>query len=887
MSEQEDFEHERELFHRACLMAPKERHEFLDEVCRDDTSLRTRLAALLAAEEDPMIDPPITDDSASERIPAQTIEGYRLLRKIGDGGMGEVWEAEQEEPIRRHVALKLIRWGMDSESVVRRFESERQALALMEHPAIARVFDAGSTDQGRPYFAMELVEGVPITEYCDQHQLSVAERLELFADVCRGVQHAHHKGIIHRDLKPANILVTESEGRAQPKIIDFGIAKATERRLTEQSVFTELGQWIGTPEYMSPEQAEITNRDIDTRTDVYSLGVVLYELLVGAQPLGRMELRESGFDEMRRKIREEEPPRPSTRARSASGDTVTVAGDRQLSAIGLARALEGDLDWITMTSLEKDRDRRYGSPLELLADIVRYLRDEPVLAGPPGGVYRARKFVRRHRVGVLAATFCLAALVVGFGSATVGFLRAKSSEREAIAQAESARRVSAFLEEMFDVLDPGSQSGQTVSAQDILQHGAERIGDTLNDQPAVRARLMATIGRVSTNLGHFDLAQPLLENALATQREVVGDDHLEVARTQFTLGWLTYWRADYESSYAHFREAATILERTSKPTDRLAVSARTAAAYLMSLNGDLAGAREDLDQVLEDAESSFGPDDPLVSDVLLFSGNLYLDLERREEAGRDYERAVSIRRAIYGEDHQQFAFAIANLSRYFRFAGRLNESKLMMDRAIEIFERTYGPEHPALAHVLVGLGTTLRSLEDYEGAIRSYERAASILKKKFGPDHTPLSWVMRGKAAVYLRTGEFDEARASAGEALRISEIGGGPGSLECARSYFTVGYAEYRLERYAESYEAFETSLAIFETHVEPMHPRIGLTNYNLACLSALIGHNDLALVELRRSLDAGFSNPFIFDDPDLAGLRGNPEFEDMVDEVRRRQPE
>jgi tetratricopeptide (TPR) repeat protein len=757
----------------------------------------------------------------------------------------------------------------------------------MEHPSIARVFDAGSTDQGRPFFAMELVDGVPITDFCDQHQLSVAERLELFADVCRGVQHAHQKGVIHRDLKPANILVTEGEGHAQPKIIDFGIAKATERRLTEQSVFTELGQWIGTPEYMSPEQAELANRDIDTRTDVYSLGVVLYELLVGAQPLGRMELREASFDEMRRKIREEEPPRPSTRARSTGGEIATVAGDRQMTAIGLVRALEGDLDWITMRALEKDRDRRYDSPLDLLADIVRYLRDEPVLAGPPGGVYRVRKFIRRHRVGVLAATFCLAALVVGLGLATVGFLRAKRSEGKAIAQAESARRVSGFLEEIFDVLDPGSQAGQTVSAHDMLQRGAERIADALHDQPAVRARLMATIGRVSTNLGHFEIAQPLLENALALQREGLGNDHPEVGRTLVTMGWLAFWQAEYLRSLASFNEAATILENSSGQTDRLAVTARTAAGYLLFLTGDFDGARESLDRALDITETVYGPDDPLVSDALLFSGNLLFDSGQYEEAGEAFERAVAIRKAAYGMGHQQYAFAVSNLARYYRVTGRVDEALDLMGRAVEIFERTYGPEHPALAQVLGALGTTLRSQEDYEGAIRHYERAMAIFKKNFGTDYLGLSWVLRGLAGIYLRTDDLEEAYAAANEALRIADAAGGQGELERARSQSMMGHVEYRLERYPESHEAFEKSLAIYEAVVNPNHPRIGGTCYNLACVSALDGHTDRALEELHRSLDAGFSNPIIFDDPDLASLRGTTEFEEMVAEVRRRQPE
>jgi non-specific serine/threonine protein kinase/serine/threonine-protein kinase len=885
MSEKDDFERERELFHRACLMDHEEQARFLDEACGDDPHVRARLEALLAAEANPILDPPPNNGLGSGENPPQTIGGYRLVRMIGDGGMGEVWEAEQEEPIRRRVALKLIRWGMDTESVVRRFESERQSLALMEHPAIAKVYDAGSTDQGRPFFAMELVEGVPITDYCDEHRLSVNDRLELFADVCRGVQHAHQKGIIHRDLKPANILVTESEGLPLPKIIDFGIAKATERRLNEESVFTELGQWIGTPEYMSPEQAAISNRDIDTRTDVYSLGVVLYELLVGFQPLGGAQLRSEGFDEMRRQIREEEPLRPSTRARSSDSTEITIADDRQTSSIGLVRALEGDLDWITMRALEKDRDRRYSSPLDLLADIDRHLRDEPVMAGPPSGFYRARKFVRRHRVGVLAASFCLAALIVGLGLATVGFLRAKSSEREAIAQAESARRVSGVLEEIFNVMNPGSQAGQVLAARNVLQHGASRIVDSLHDQPAVRARLMATIGGVGVNLGYFEMAEPLLVEALAVQRETLGIDHPEVGRTLFNIGWLAFWQGDLARSLASFEEAASILEKTVSPTNQLPLTARTAAGFLMSLAGDTKGARETLDNALEASEAAFGPDSAAVSDVLMFSGDLHFDARNFEEAGREWDRAVAIRRAVYGPDHQQYAFAISDQARYFRVTGQLEESRRLLDSAIEIFERTYGPDHPALASTLGSQGTTLRSMEDYDGAIQHYERAASILRKLFGPDHTRLSWITRGLAGVYLRKEEFTEAAAIARESLRISEAAYGKGHIECARSHSLIGYVEYKLERYPESRKSYETSLAIRQEVLPKNHPGFVTVYYNLACIFALEGHKARALDALQLSLDAGFKNPLIFDDPDLDVLRGDPEFEEMAREVGRRQ--
>jgi serine/threonine protein kinase len=360
-------------------------------------------------------DLPSTETSPLGSTAGERIGPYRLLRLLGEGGMGQVWEAEQEKPVRRKVALKLIKWGMDTKAVVARFEAERQALALMNHPNVAKVFDAGATEQGRPYFVMELVKGESITKYCDRQRLTTKERLQLFMQVCEGVQHAHQKGIIHRDVKPSNILVQVEGDKPVPKIIDFGVAKATEQRLTERTVFTEFGQLIGTPEYMSPEQAEMTAQDIDTRTDVYSVGVLLYRLLVGALPFER--LREEAFDEIRRRIREEEPSKPSTRLSTLGDASTESAAKRRTDPRSLARQLRGDLDWITMKALEKDRTRRYPTASELAADIRRYMKDEPVSAGAPGRVYRLKKYIKRNK-GAVYSAMCLlvvAAVLGAFG----------------------------------------------------------------------------------------------------------------------------------------------------------------------------------------------------------------------------------------------------------------------------------------------------------------------------------------------------------------------------------------------------------------------------------------------------------------------------------------
>ena len=367
----------------------------------------------------------------------RTIGPYHLLQQIGEGGMGEVWVAEQHKPIHRRVALKLIKAGMDTKQVIARFESERQALAMMDHPAIAKVYDAGETDEGRPYFVMEYVQGIPITTYCDQNRLTTQERLELFRHICEGVQHAHQKAIIHRDLKPSNILVAMQDGVAVPKIIDFGVAKATAQSLTERTMYTELGVMIGTPEYMSPEQAEMTGQNVDTRTDVYSLGAILYELLVGALPFDPKELRRAGFDEIRRKIREEDPPKPSTKLSTMGDASTTQAQNRRMERPALIRQIRGDLDWITMKALEKDRTRRYGSPSEMAADIERYLHHQPIVARQPSTAYKAKKFVRRHRIGVGVAA-SIAMLLVAFSITTA--LQAHRIARERTGRTRRRRR---------------------------------------------------------------------------------------------------------------------------------------------------------------------------------------------------------------------------------------------------------------------------------------------------------------------------------------------------------------------------------------------------------------------------------------------------------------
>jgi serine/threonine protein kinase len=398
-----------------------ERAAFLDRACGDDRHVRAEVEALLRAgkRSGDLLDLPETGAAPADRPGyegAGTAVGpYKLLEPIGEGGMGTVWMAEQAEPIHRRVTLKVVKAGMDSKQVLARFEAERQALALMDHPNIAKVLDAGKAPSGRPYFVMELVKGQPITRYSDEKRLGVRERLGLFADVCRAVQHAHQKGFIHRDLKPSNVLVAPYDGRPVVKVIDFGVAKATGQRLTDKTLFTGFGSVVGTPEYMSPEQAEVNNQDIDTRSDIYSLGVLLYELLTGGTPLTRQRIKEAALLEVLRVIREEEPPRPSTRLSESKDSLPSISAQRQSEPAKLTKLVRGELDWIVMKALDKDRNRRYETANGFATDVQRYLADEPVQACPPSAGYRLRKFLRRHRGSVLAAGVILFLLAAGGG----------------------------------------------------------------------------------------------------------------------------------------------------------------------------------------------------------------------------------------------------------------------------------------------------------------------------------------------------------------------------------------------------------------------------------------------------------------------------------------
>jgi serine/threonine protein kinase len=503
---------------------------------------------------DATVDQPPVSES-----PGTLIGPYKLLQEIGEGGMGAVWMAQQTEPVKRVVALKLIKAGMDSRQVIARFEAERQALALMDHPNIAKVLDAGTTAAGRPYFVMDLVKGVPITRYCDDHHLTPRQRLELFLPVCQAIQHAHQKGIIHRDIKPSNVLIALYDGKPVPKVIDFGVAKAAGQSLTDKTLVTGFGNIVGTLEYMSPEQAEINQLDIDTRSDIYSLGVLLYELLVGSPPFSRKELGKAGMLEMLRVIREQEPTKPSTKLSTAEG-LPTLAANRGTEPAKLTRLLRGELDWIVMKALEKDRSRRYETANGFAMDVQRYLADEPVAAGPPSASYRLRKFVRRRRGPVLAASLILLAILAGSVVSVWQAVRAtRAAESERLAKLaesdraegerrakeealEAERAILAVLEfvenRIFAAARPKNQEGglgYDVKLADAVKSALPYVDRSFSGQPLIEARLRRTMGISFSYLHDNNTAIEQFRTALELRTRHLGPDNADTFQSLSNL----------------------------------------------------------------------------------------------------------------------------------------------------------------------------------------------------------------------------------------------------------------------------------------------------------------------------------------------------------------
>jgi tetratricopeptide (TPR) repeat protein/sugar lactone lactonase YvrE len=791
------------LFTQALALPAAERAAFLREACGADAELLRRVETLLRVHEaggDFLEVAPRAagawraDQSTREEASGERIGRYRLLEKIGEGGCGTVWMAEQEEPVKRQVALKVIKLGMDTQEVIARFEAERQALALMDHPNIARVLDAGATEAGRPFFVMELVRGTKITEFCDQNRLGTAARLELFMRVCQAVEHAHQKGIIHRDLKPSNILVTLQDGRPVPKVIDFGIAKATQGRLADQTVFTACEQFIGTPAYMSPEQAEWSSLDVDTRSDIYSLGVLLYELLTGCPPFDPQELVRAGVNEMRRRIREVEPPKPSTRLRMlAAGALTTTAARRATESLRLIHGIRGDLDWIVMRCLEKNRARRYETASNLAGDIQRHLGHEPVVARPPGRFYRFGKFIRRNRLAFGAATVAAAALVIGLGGVTWAFLHEKAAHARAVAAEQTAREEGAkseqvvrFFRTMLESVEPAVAAGRDPKLmRDILDKTAQRIGRDLPNPPAVEAELRTTLGEVYHAIGEYEKAETMFREALKLQRQGLGGDHPDIARSLHQLAVTRQARGDLTGAEGLEREVLAMRRQLLGNEHLETAGALSWLAVCKTARGDLVSAESLQREALAIQRQLVGDGNVDTAATLEALAGTRLARGYPAEAEAMARAVLATRRQLLGNDHRDVTATLTFLATTRAAQGDWAGAEAQEHEVLAMRRKQLGNTHPDVASAMGELATTLQRRGDLAGAEEMLREALAMRRKLFGETHVEVADSLQRLSSLRQARGDLAGAETLAREVQAMRRQLLGPEHPEVALSLY------------------------------------------------------------------------------------------------------
>ena len=815
------------------LNSEAERAQYLGNACADDPDLRQLVDELfVAASRTSPLDKVTSDTKPApqpfEDLKLKAIGPYTLMEKIGEGGMGVVYAAQQKMPIRRKVALKIIKAGMDTGQVIARFEAERQALAMMDHPSIAKVIDAGSTETGRPYFVMELIVGLTITDYCDQARMTTRQRLELFVDVCLAVQHAHQKGIIHRDLKPSNVMVTEIDGKPVAKVIDFGVAKATGEQLTERTFYTNVSQMIGTPLYMSPEQAGLTGVDVDTRSDVYSLGVLLYELLSGCTPFDREQMRGAGYEEIRRIIREEEPPRPSTRVDTLkAADSSTISERRGVDSRRLYQSVKGELDWIVMKALEKDRNRRYETSSSLAADVERYLNDEPVEACPPSTVYKFRKFARRNKVLLGTVSLVAAALILGIaGTAWQGIvasnerdraieaeqlaqtrleseqkeraradqerIRAEKAEQLAKEEAATSKAINAFLnDDLLSQANPGNQPNPNVTLRAVIDQAAKNIEGQFAEQPIVEAAIRHTLAKTYEALGVYKEAQKHADRALQLRTQHLGAD------------------------------------------DANTIGTALLAAKLLNRQGDFQAARQQLEALLPRANRALGVEDPVTLMLMNFLADTHHNLGDYAAAERLFGKTLEIQRRALGDEHLVTIYNLNSLANVYRDQGRYDDAEELHLKTLEILRRTLGEEHPDTLNSMHNLASVYKDQRRYDEAEELYLQILEITRRIRGDEHPHTLISIHALTLVYKEQARFDEAEKLNLQTLEIQRRTLGDEHPSTLRSMDSLAVVYHYQSRYDEAEKLHLQTLEIKKRVLGNEHPDTLKSKNNLQGLS------------------------------------------------------
>ncbi len=804
---------------------------------------------------------------------------YKLNRRLGEGGMGQVWLAEQTEPVQRTVALKLIRVGMYDDEVLQRFRAERQSLAMMDHPAIAKIFDAGATPDGQPYFVMEYVPGVPITQYCDEKKLTIAQRLDLFSKVCEGVQHAHQKAIIHRDLKPANILVSEVDGKPMPRIIDFGLAKATGPQVGDAAMMTMVGGFVGTLGYMSPEQASGTG-DVDTRTDVYSLGVVLYVLLTGDQPFDTSQWKSMPLYEVIQQLKEVDPPRPSTKIR---GDKASLQSSeaRGVQVAQLQKLLHGDLDWITMKALEKDRARRYSTPMDLAADVGRYLNNEAVQAVPPSLTYRAAKFIRRNRL-VLGTAAVIAVILV---SATVISIRQsmRASREGAVAQA-----VSEFLQN--DLLAqasarnqsaPNSKPDPNLTVRSALDRAAQRIEGKFSKQPEVEVAIRNTIGSAYADLGLYLEARQQLERALDLGNRSLGSDNPATLTALHRLGWVASLQGKYPEAEALITRAVESRRSVLGPEHPDTLRSMNTLATIYDSEGKYAQAEALYSQLLQIRKRVLGPEH---RDTLLSASNLggvYAEEGKYSRAEGLLTQTVEIQKHVLGPEHPDTLKGISNLAYIQELEGKYAQAEALYTQEIEIEKRVLGPEHPGTLVSMGNLARVIYSEGKYAQAEKLDLRVLQIQSRVLGPEHPDTLRSMDRLATDYNLEHKYAQGDALYSEALEIQKRVLGPEHPDTLTLMGNLAENYTEEGKLDEAEKIFHTLLSIEQKVFGPENSNTAVTKYNMGCLEARRGNKDRAFDLLRDAIDHGLmpsGDLGLENDTDLTSLHNDPRWPAIV---------